>query len=193
MTGHTGPSNTLPVTPESKGTMLVSPVFSPAPNSIGTSNTSSFSGRPEGLSFLNPIKVGQLAHLEAKVVCTGKTSLVTKVVVSAEDMDTGETKKTSEAYLTFVNIDKTGKPSPVPPLLLETEQDKIDFRFVLALILMRKKILKYDETKIKNDNEIWRLRISGDKQIVDVVNPHLDEEQIERLSSQIGEILQADL
>jgi acyl-CoA hydrolase len=80
----------------------------------------------EGLSFLNPIIVGQLAHLEARVVCTGKTSLVTKVVVWAEDMDTGETKKTSEAYLTFVNLGENGKPAPVPPLLLETEQDKIE-------------------------------------------------------------------
>ncbi len=75
----------------------------------------------------------------------------------------------------------------------ETEQDKIDFRFALALILMRKRILKYDETKNEDDKEIWCLRISGEKQIVEVINPHLNEEQIEKLSSQIGEILQADL
>ena len=75
----------------------------------------------------------------------------------------------------------------------ETEQEKINFRFVLALILMRKRALKYDDTRTENDKEIWRLRIVGDKQIVEVVNPHLDEEQIEQLSSQIGEILQTDL
>jgi len=75
----------------------------------------------------------------------------------------------------------------------ETEQEKINFRFVLALILMRKRILKYDETKNVDDQEIWRLRVVGDKQIVEVNNPHLDEEQIEQLSSQIGEILHADL
>jgi acyl-CoA hydrolase len=82
----------------------------------------------EGLSFLNPIRVGQLAHLEASVVYTGKTSMVTKVVVHAENMDTGEWKKTSEAYLTFVNLDKNGKPYPVPPLLLKTEQEKAEFQ-----------------------------------------------------------------
>jgi len=75
----------------------------------------------------------------------------------------------------------------------ETEQEKLNFRFVLALILMRKRILKYDETRIENDKEIWRLRIVGEKQTVEVVNPHLDEEQIEQLSSQVGEILQTDL
>ena len=75
----------------------------------------------------------------------------------------------------------------------ETEQEKINFRFVLALILMRKRILKYDETKNVDDQELWRLRIVGEKQIVELTNPHLDEEQIEQLSSQIGEILQTDL
>jgi hypothetical protein len=75
----------------------------------------------------------------------------------------------------------------------ETEQEKINFRFVLALILMRKRIFKYDETKIEDDAEIWRLRVVGDKSFVEVVNPHLNEEQIEQLSSQLGEILQTDL
>jgi len=75
----------------------------------------------------------------------------------------------------------------------ETEQEKINFRFVLALILMRKRRLKYDATRVEDAKEIWRLRIVGDKQIVEVINPHLDEEQIEQLSSQIGEILQTDL
>ena len=75
----------------------------------------------------------------------------------------------------------------------ETEQEKIDFRFVLALILMRKRILKYDATRNENDTEIWRLRVVGDKNIVEVVNPHLDEDKIEHLSGQISEILQTEL
>ena len=76
----------------------------------------------------------------------------------------------------------------------ETEQEKINFRFVLTLILMRKRRLKYDLSKTENDREIWRLRVVGvDKQFVEVINPHLDEEQIEQLSSQIGQILQVSL
>jgi hypothetical protein len=75
----------------------------------------------------------------------------------------------------------------------ETDQEKIDFRFVLALILMRKRILKYDATKTENDKEIWQLRMVGDKHTVEVVNPHLNEEKIEQLSSQISEILQTEL
>ncbi len=75
----------------------------------------------------------------------------------------------------------------------EKEQEKINFRFVLALVLMRKRRLKYDSSKIEDEREIWRLRIVGDKEFVEVINPHLDEEQIEELSSQIGEILRVDL
>ena len=76
----------------------------------------------------------------------------------------------------------------------ETEQEKINFRFVLALVLMRKRRLKYDSSKTEDGNEIWRLRIVGaDRQFVEVMNPHLDQKQIEQLSSQIGEILQVDL
>jgi hypothetical protein len=78
-------------------------------------------------------------------------------------------------------------------LARETEQEKINFRFVLALILMRKRRLKYDASRMDNDKEIWRLRFAGDKQTVEVINPHLDDEQIEQLSSQIGQILQTDL
>jgi acyl-CoA hydrolase len=80
----------------------------------------------EGLSFLNPIKVGYLAHLKARVVCVGNSSLVVKVDVHSEDMDTGEKKKTSEAYLTFVCLDKNGVPRQVPPLILETEEEEAE-------------------------------------------------------------------
>lgn len=46
----------------------------------------------------------------------------------------------------------------------ETEQEKVNFRFVLALILMRKRILKYEDTRTDGDKEIWVLRTVGDKQ-----------------------------
>lgn len=80
----------------------------------------------EGLSFLNPIKVGYLAHLKARVVCVGNTSLMVKVLVHSENMDTGSIKKTSEAYLTFVCLDKSGKPKSVPPLAIDTDEEKAE-------------------------------------------------------------------
>lgn len=78
-------------------------------------------------------------------------------------------------------------------LAMETEQEKVNFRFVIGLILMRKRKLKYDSSKTEGEKEIWRLRIAGSKEIVEVINPHLDEQQIQQLSSQIGNILQVEL
>ena len=75
----------------------------------------------------------------------------------------------------------------------ETEPEKMNFRYVLALVLMRKRRLKYNATDQKDGQEIWRLRVTGENRIVNVVNPHLDEQQIEQLSSQIGKVLQTDL
>jgi hypothetical protein len=75
----------------------------------------------------------------------------------------------------------------------ETEPQKVNFRFVLTLILMRKRRLKYDSSRNEADKEVWRLRVvGGDNEFVDVVNPHLDDSQIEQLSSQVGEILQVN-
>ena len=75
----------------------------------------------------------------------------------------------------------------------EIEEEKINFRFILALILMQKRRLKYDTTKIEGDKEIWRLKVTGKDEFTDVINPHLDDGQIEQLTSQIGDILQTNL
>ena len=78
-------------------------------------------------------------------------------------------------------------------LASEAEKEKVNFRFVLTLILMRKRRLKYDSSRVEDEKEIWRLRVTGTSDIVEVENPHLQEEQIEQLSGQLGEILQTEL
>lgn len=75
----------------------------------------------------------------------------------------------------------------------ESEKEKLNFRFVIMLVLMRKRRLKYDSTIERDGQEVWKLRVVGADEYVEVVNPHLDEAQIEQLSSQIGEILQVEL
>ncbi|MBN1124437.1 MAG: hypothetical protein JXA82_05465 [Sedimentisphaerales bacterium] len=75
----------------------------------------------------------------------------------------------------------------------ETDVEKLNFRFVLALILMRKRKLKYESSENQNETEVWILRVTGENRFVNVVNPHLNEEQIDELSGQMGQILQVDL
>jgi acyl-CoA hydrolase len=78
----------------------------------------------DGLEFLHPIKVGDLILLKARVTCTFTTSLEVEVEVFSEETITGNRRMTSRAYLTFVAIDKEGCKQRVPPLLVETEEDK---------------------------------------------------------------------
>ena len=75
----------------------------------------------------------------------------------------------------------------------ETEPEKVSFRFVLTLILMRKRKLKYESSKTDEAGcEVWTLRVTGQDRTETVVNPHLSEDQIEQLSGQMGQILQVD-
>jgi acyl-CoA hydrolase len=78
----------------------------------------------DDLQFLHPIKVGDLIILKARVTCTFSTSLEAQVDVFSEETLTGTRRQTSRAYLTFVAIAKDGQRVPVPPLLLETDEER---------------------------------------------------------------------
>lgn len=78
----------------------------------------------DGLQFLHPIKVGDLIILRARVTAAFRTSLEVAVEVFSERIETGERRLTSLAYLTFVTIDREGRRIDVPPLLLETEEER---------------------------------------------------------------------
>jgi acyl-CoA hydrolase len=78
----------------------------------------------DSLVFRQPIRIGHLIILNAEVSYTGRTSMEATVEVHAEDPVTGEQTHTNTAYLVYVALDDTGKPTPVPPLLAETEEEK---------------------------------------------------------------------
>jgi acyl-CoA hydrolase len=80
------------------------------------------------VSFEAPIRVGQLAVITGRMTYAGRTSMEIRVDVQAEDLLRGGRKQTSTAYLTFVAIDKKGRPVPVPPLLLETREERREAR-----------------------------------------------------------------
>ena len=77
-------------------------------------------------------------------------------------------------------------------LVKEGEQLKINFRFVLALILMRKRLLKYEDSFRREGKEIWKMRFVREKEIHEVMNPELDDEQIEQVSRELSSILQGE-
>lgn len=83
------------------------------------------------LRFIHPIKMGHIVLLEACVTRAFGTSMEVEVLVCSEDTLSGERRKTSTAFLTFVAIDKEGRPSPVPPIVPETEEEKARYEEAL--------------------------------------------------------------
>jgi acyl-CoA hydrolase len=87
-------------------------------------NTLALTAGVDSLDFIHPIKVGDLIILKSRVTCVFNTSLEVVVEVFSEEIQTGEKKLTSKAYLTFVSLDRNGKPAKVPPLVAETPEDE---------------------------------------------------------------------
>ena len=80
------------------------------------------------LDFRFPISVGEIIVLKSSVNRVFRTSMEVGVKVFSENILTGERKHTSSAYVTFVAIDLNRQPHEVPPLILETEDDRRRFR-----------------------------------------------------------------
>ncbi|HKB12195.1 MAG TPA: acyl-CoA thioesterase [Vicinamibacterales bacterium] len=78
----------------------------------------------DDLQFLHSIKVGDLIILKSRVTCVFNTSLEVQVDVFSEETLTGKRRLTSRAFLTFVAIDSEGKCVKVPPLIVETEEER---------------------------------------------------------------------
>ena len=78
----------------------------------------------DDLAFVAPIKLGMCVELRARVNAVFRTSMEAGVHVESEDPLTGERRHVCSAYLTFVAQDDTGRPIPVPPLQLETAEDR---------------------------------------------------------------------
>lgn len=78
----------------------------------------------DSVDFLHPIRVGDSVCLESFVTWTRKTSMEIFVKVVAEDLMTGERRVTATSFLTFVAVDDQGKPTLVPPVIPETEEEK---------------------------------------------------------------------
>ncbi|HUH06397.1 MAG TPA: acyl-CoA thioesterase [Egibacteraceae bacterium] len=76
------------------------------------------------LSFLRPVHVGDILIVRAQVNDVGRSSLEVGVRVEAEPWLGGERRHTTSAYLVFVALDEEGKPAEVPPLAVETDDER---------------------------------------------------------------------
>jgi acyl-CoA hydrolase len=87
-------------------------------------NTNAVTASIDRVDFYSPVYVGDLLRLLASVNFAGNTSMEVGVRVEAENFMTGEIRHTASAYLTFVALDADGKPTHVPQLIPETDDEK---------------------------------------------------------------------
>ncbi len=76
------------------------------------------------MDFHHPIFVGDLLFFKASLNFVGRSSMEIGVRVEAENLMTGEVRHAASAYLTFVAIDSNGRPVEVPPLIVETDEER---------------------------------------------------------------------
>ncbi|MCL7747377.1 acyl-CoA thioesterase [Halalkalibacter sp. MEB205] len=78
----------------------------------------------DSLDFISPIRTGEAICLEGFITYTRNTSMEVYVKVEAENLLTGEKRLTATSYLTFVALDNEGKPTSVPPVIPESEEER---------------------------------------------------------------------
>ncbi len=81
----------------------------------------------DSVDFREPVHVGEIVTLKARVTWVGRTSMEVTVEVFAEDYLRKLKRATNKAYVTYVSVDSDGKPREVPGLILETDEQKKEY------------------------------------------------------------------
>lgn len=81
----------------------------------------------DNISFRHPIRMGEMVIIKAKMVYAGRTSMTISIKVYAENLKTNSQILTNKARMIFVALDENSNPTPVPKLILETEEEKADY------------------------------------------------------------------
>jgi len=102
-----------------------------------------------GIRFVEPIHVGNLVEVGAKVIYTGKTSIHIGIDVRAGDPKNSDRHLTTHCIVIMVAVDDAGKPTTIPEWIPETDEDKYLHESAIRLMDMRKKIGKEMEAHVK--------------------------------------------
>ena len=95
-----------------------------AVSAIRHARTSCVTVSVDRVDFREPIHLGDLVIMKSSVNYVGRTSMEVGVRVEAENLQTGVRRHTNSCYLTFVAIDRNGKPIEVPRLVPESDEEK---------------------------------------------------------------------
>ncbi len=93
-----------------------------------------------GIRFYQPIHIGDIVEVSAKLIHTGTTSMHIAVDVRAGDPKTHQMAQTTHCVIVYVALDAEGKPTPVPKFVPETEEDRALEDIALRLDQLRRGI-----------------------------------------------------
>ena len=96
----------------------------------------------DSIIFREPIRIGDQVCLKASVNYVGRTSMEVGVQVTREDPYGGNSVIATTAHLAFVALDENKKPTPVPPLLPETQAEKRRYENAKLRVQARKALLQ---------------------------------------------------
>ncbi|MCG8319672.1 MAG: acyl-CoA thioesterase [Cytophagales bacterium] len=91
----------------------------------------------DNVSFRQPISLGNVVTLRAKVTRAFNSSMEVHIKVSAEDVPSGKGFESNEAFFTFVAVDQSGRPIDVPELIPETNEEQLLYEGALRRRQMR--------------------------------------------------------
>ena len=101
------------------------------------------------IDFIAPVKMGYHVLIQASLNYVGRTSMIVGVRVTSENPQTGESRITTKAYLTFVALDDQGRPMKVPELSYVTEDEIRRFENAKKRVAMKKSVRATLEQKNK--------------------------------------------
>jgi len=82
----------------------------------------------DSMTFKQPVYIGDLLTVTAQLTFVGRTSMEVEAQIEAENLLTGLVRHAGTCYLVYVAIDGSGHPTPAPPLLLQTEEERERWR-----------------------------------------------------------------
>lgn len=102
------------------------------------------------MNFYAPVFVGNLLIMKASVNYVGTTSMEIGVRIEAQDPTTRKGTHTGSCYLTYVALNEKGKPTPIPPLIITTSEERRRFKQALA----RRKLREAENEALRRDQDI---------------------------------------
>lgn len=93
-----------------------------------------------GIRFLKPIQIGDLVHVDAKIIYTGRTSMHIAVDVTSRKITSKNFVKTTHCIIVFVAVDSDGHPMEIPKWIPQTNEEKSLETYAIKLTELRKQI-----------------------------------------------------